>query len=342
MAFRTDHTSPTKLTILCGILSGLGFHDTLAGMRPPNMRADAAGDSLYVARELEAVSAQTYDVLYDPIKGRQLVPVAWDVPEGAESWSYDFYDGFGLAEWITNWGSFVGQADAFKTRTTAACYSFSSSYQYTVQDLAAAAFAQTGKSLDRERARRARMAHEFFLDNLIAVGDTTRGIIGLTNATAIPTVTRAGALAWTNANVSNTDLHADLTKLAQAPEQASAENFVADTLALPLSMKPLLSRPWAGVYDSSGVSVLKVWLAGQENIKRVVFWKRLNTASAIGGARALAYKLDSMVLEFKGSYDYREQPPQAHAFAFIIGTLARVLGLVIRYPLAMAKMDLDA
>jgi hypothetical protein len=337
MAFKTNHHEGVALSVLGSVLAGLGVLGQIAGQRRDG-REDAAGDTLFLARELEAVSAQTYDVLYDPIKGRQMVTFTSDIPDGAESWSYDFYDGFGVADWVTNWASVIGGADAFKTRTVQLCYSFGSSYSYTVQDLAAAAFAATGRSLDRERARRARLAHEYFLDNLVAVGDTTRGIIGITNASAIPTVTRGGGHAWTDSNLTTADIHKDLTKLSQAPEQASTENFVADTLALPLSMKPLLSQPYSTL---NGDSILKVWLAGQESIKRVIFWKRLNTASAASGVRALAYKNDPMVCEFKLAYDYREQPPQQVGLSFQIATVARVLGLVIKYPLGMAKMDLD-
>lgn len=320
------------LAAFAGVLSHLGALRTDAA----GSHVDAAGDTMHLARELEYVSAQTYDVLKDPIKGRTLVPISWEVPDGAENYSYDMYDGFALAEWITDYSSAVGQADAFKVRTSKPMRDFGSSYQYSDQDLAASSFAG-GRPLDRERARMVRIAHEQFLDDVIAVGDTTRSIEGLTNSTVIPLV--APATGTWDASTTIAQLYADLDKLCQAPEQATAEQFKADTLVLPLSVKPLLTKPFS---DSVTQTVLGVWLANQETIKKVVFWKRLNTASVAGGPRALAYKMDPAVVQFLGSYDYREKPPQEKNYAVQILTKARVLGLCIRYPLAMAQMDLDA
>src|SRR5687768_10741319 len=168
--------NPAQLAMLQAALVLAGC----VGEGSGSVRNDAAADTLYLARELEAVSARSYDVLHDPIKGRLLVPFNWEVPEGAETWSYDMYDGFAKAEWITNGASAVGQAEAFKTRTSKTVREFGSHYKYSIQDLAAAQMAG-GRPLDRENAKMCRISHEQFIDDLIAVGDTTRGIPGLTN-----------------------------------------------------------------------------------------------------------------------------------------------------------------
>jgi len=330
--FFPNHHEGLGLQVLTGVLAGLGVIGQLAG------RADAVGDTMLLARELEYVSAQTYDVLYDPIIGRQVVDFE-TVPEGADFFSYDMYDGYAMVEWITNWASTVGNADTFKNRTTKQMRSFGGHYMYSDQDLRAAAFAGNGRTLDRERARHVRVGHEQKIDDLIATGDSTRSIEGLLNNSNIPTIVRAGSHTWTGGSVTVADIHADLTKLAQAPEQASAGNFVADTLLLPLSQKPLLSQPYSTL---QGKSILAVWLEGQEDIKTVLWWKRANTASAIGGPRAFAFKRSKDVMKFLMAFDYREKPPQIEARAFVVHTEARVGGLCLVYPFGAAKMDLDA
>jgi hypothetical protein len=322
--------NPAHLASLQAILVAIGVTGT-------ETRTDAAGDTLFLARELEQVSATSYDVLIDPIIGRQLVPFNTSVDEGAETYSYDMYDGFALAEWITNYASAVGQAEVFKTRFSATMRDIGSHYQYTYQDLQKAAFAR--KPVDRMRALKARQAHEQKIDDVIAVGDTARGIQGLTNSSNIPTV--APAVGTWDSATSGADLMKDLDKLTAAIEQASAGNFVADTAVLPLSVKPLLQQPFS---TTDARSVEKVWLGNQpaNGVKAIKYWKRLNTASAIGGPRAIAFKGGNQILEFLLAYDYRELPPQQVNYTTKVLTIGRLGGLTIHYALATAKMDLDA
>ncbi len=306
-------------------------------------RADAAGDTMHLARELEFVSAQTTEVLTDPIKGRLFVPFT-TVPDGAETFAYDMYDRLAMAEWITNYASAVGAADRFKKRFYKPMYDFGSSYHFSIQDLQKAAYART--SVDRDRAVSCRMAHEQFLDNLIAVGDSDRGIEGLCNSTAFQAVqSTVGEWDFSDAEPTDPDLYEaksislynDMHKLCDAVEQNSAENFTADTFLAPLSMKPVLMRRFSR-YDAR--SRLEVFTSSRPGVT-VSFWKRLNTASDANGPKCLAYKKSSQVLEFVLAYDFRETPPQVEGYAYQVLTYARVGGLVVRYALACARMDMD-
>jgi len=307
-------------------------------------RTDAAGDTAILAREVEFVSAQSYQVLTDPIKGRLFVKFT-TVPDGADSWNYDMWDRIALVEWLTNYSSAVGSADVFKKRTPKAFYDYGSSYKYSVQDLQRAAYA--GVPLERERALSCRIGHEQFLDNVIAVGDSDRGIEGLTNSTAFQEVVpTAGEWDFSAAEPTDPDdyeakstaLENDLSALLNAVEQNSAENFTADTLILPLSAKPVLDRRFSRYDSTSRLNALKAKFPGVT----VHFWKRLNTASEAGGPKAIAYKNTQMVLEFVLKYDFRELPPQAEGYAYQVLTHGAVGGLHVRYPLACARMDLDA
>lgn len=306
-------------------------------------RQDAAGDTMILARELEFVSAQSTEVLTDPIKGRLFVPFTV-IPDGAETFSYDTWDKIVMTEWISNYASAVGSADQFRNRSYISMRDRGGSYHYSVTDLQKAAFA--GVPLDRRRATAARIGHEQFLDDMIANGDSDRDITGLCNSTAFQAVqSTVGEWDFTDAEPADPDdyeersinLYNDLNTLVDKVEQDSAENFTADTVILPLSAKPVLGRRYSR-YE--GRSRLQVWLDAHPGVT-VNFWKRLNTASALGGPKGLAYKKSSQVLEFVLAYDFRELPPQAVGYAFQILTMSRVGGLVVRYPLACARMDFD-
>lgn len=310
------------------------------------LRQDAAGDTMHLARELEFTSAQTYEVLTDPIKGRLFVDFT-TIPDGAETFSYDMWDRLAMAEWITNYASAVGAADRFKKRFYKPMYDFGSSYHYSVQDLQKAAFART--SVDRERGMSARIAHEQFMDNLIASGDDDRGIEGLTNSTAFQAVqSLVGEWDPTDAEPDTDDEYSarsaalvnDFQRLVDAVEQNSSENFKADTVIAPLSFKPMMKRRFSATDPRSREAV---FLANQDSDgpKVLNYWKRLNTASAEGGPKALAYKKSKAVLEFILAYDFRELPPQVEGYTYQILTHGRVGGLCVRYALACARMDLD-
>ncbi len=311
-------------------------------------REDAAGATINLARELEQVSVQTFDVLKHPQLARQVMQFSNELSPGAETFSYDMYDGVTQCEWITNWGTPVGQNDAFKTRMTGIAYSFAGSYSYTFQDLEAASFAG-GRSMDAERARMNRLGHEQFLDDLAFSGNADRGISGISNLLTnagytVQTYGTAGApfvkpvVGTWDPGTTPTDLMKDLDGLLAVPEQNTKQRLVANRILLPLSVKPLMTQIFS---TTDPRTVETVWKGNHPGIE-ILYWWRLDTASAIGGPRAIAYKVDPSVCRFVLAYDYKEMPPETTAFQYNINTIARVLGTVSVYPLGLAMMDLDA
>jgi hypothetical protein len=311
-------------------------------------REDAAGATVNLARELEQVSAQTFDVLKHPMLARQVMQFSNELSPGAETFSYDMYDGVTQCEWITNWGTPVGQNDAFKTRMTGIAYSFAGGYEYSFQDLEAASFSPA-RSIDAERARMNRLGHEQFLDDLAFSGNTDRGISGISNLLTnagytVQTYGTAGApfvkpvVGTWDASTSPADLMKDLDGLLAVPEQNTKQRLVANRVLLPLSVKPLLTAPYS---TADARTIETIWKLNHPGVE-VLYWWRLDTASAIGGPRAIAYKVDPSVCRFVLAYDYKEMPPETAAFLYRINTIARVLGTVSVYPLGIAMMDLDA
>jgi hypothetical protein len=320
----------------------------LAGTNWFQGREDAAGATINLARELEQVSVQTFDVLKHPMLARQIMPFVNELSPGAETFSYDMYDGVTQCEWITNWGTPVGQNDAFKTRMTGIAYSFAGSYGYTFQDLEAASFAG-GRSIDAERARMNRLGHEQFLEDLAFSGNADRGISGISNLLTnagytVQTYGTAGApyvkpvVGTWGTSTATADLIKDLDALLAVPEQNTKQRLVANRLVLPLSVKPLLGQPYSA---TDARTVETVWKQNHPGVE-ILYWWKLDTASVLGGPRAIAYKVDPAVCRFVLAYDYKEMPPETSAFQYTINTIARVLGTVSVYPLGMAMVDLDA
>ncbi len=333
-------------------------------------REDAAGDTLHLARELEYVSAQTYDVLKFPMMARRIVPFVPELPEGASSYSFDMFDGVAKAEWITNWASLVGGASAHKFRFTVESRSFGSSYMYTVEDLRRAAFARTvnpsSRSLSVEEARLVRIGHEQFIEDLIVDGDSSRVIASTNGAIALaglPKLIEALGFTlqdnaghesdgtphlwikprvgtWTS-STTGAQLVSDLEKLTSAVEQNTKQLMVADRLILPLAVKPLMKQPYSTTVDARTVETVFLQNQPANGVKSIDYWHKFDNKSASTGPRAMAYKASPDTFKFVYSFDFREHPVQQTALALQVPTEAKVVGLVSVFPFGMAQMDLD-
>jgi len=115
---------------------------------------DAA--SVFFARELDYVKAQSYDVEYPELTALTLFPISSEADEGAETVTYYTYDKTGLAKVISNYSTDLPRADVDGKPTTAFIKSLGASYGYSAQEMRASRLA--GKSLDARKAESARYA----------------------------------------------------------------------------------------------------------------------------------------------------------------------------------------
>ncbi len=354
-------------------LAQLGFGPGSDSLVQAGFRADADTDvfSLYLAKELEQVSAETLDVLRFPLMGRQVMPFTNELDPGAESWSYDMYNVAGQADWITNWSTPVGGQSAGKRRFNAKAYHFGSHYQYTVMDLERAAFAKSknasNRSLDVEVARSARLAHEQFLDKLVWDGNSARGIVGLPGIQVAlgatigdfdDIVTTAGSevqvtyLRPTHKLYTSAAFSGDGPKVVQALNElclAIMRNTggatVANRLLLPLKFKSIMIQPYSNsILD--GKTIESVFLQNQppNGVKQIDYVYNLDDKSAVSqspGGRAIAMFASPQTVRFVLAYDFKEMPAQIKEMAYHIPTYAYVLGPVCQRPLNFAQMDLD-
>ncbi len=320
-------------------------------------REDADGDSIYLARDLEQISAETFDVLRHPKMGRTLVPFQNILTPGAGVFEYDMYDVTAQCKWLTNWATIVGGASANKVRVSIPTRYFGGHYQYTIQDLERAAMARgvngSNRALDAELARANREAHEQFFDDLIADGDSERDIPGLPGLLEALGYTEsapgdnkpfvAPVIGTWGTGTTGPQKILDLERLCSTPEQNTKNTFVANRLIMPLSMKPLMKLPYA-TSTTDGRTVESVFLANQpaNGVKSIDYWYKLDTKSTLSGPRAIAYFASDRTFKFVLAYDYKELAPQISGYGYTIPTMAQVAGLISVYPLAMAQMDLDS
>ena len=290
------------------------------------------GETAILARQLEHIRAQTYDIKYAALLARRFIPVDNSVPSGAESHTYRSWNQFGAAKIITNFADDLPRIDVLATETTHALKSLGDSYGYSIQDLRASAM--SGMQLDQHRAASARRAIELGIDAIAAVGDADAGLPGFTNNANVPLVV-ADNIPWSLATT--LEILADLNKLCNSIPNTTLQVHSPDTLLLdPTSFNLIATTPLSSTNDTT---ILQSFMKNSPYIRNVDQWHRLTTAGAAGVNRLVAYERTPEVLQLVVSQEFEQFPPQAKNLDFVIPCHARCGGVDIRYPLAMAYMD---
>ena len=158
-------------------------------MASPGTRFDSAEDaSMFFARELDHVKAQSYDVQYPEFTALNLFPISSEADPGAETITYYTYDKSGLAKIIDNYSTDLPRADVKGKPSTALVKSIGDSYGYSAQEMRASRLA--GKSLDVRKAESARYSIDHLTNKIAWCGDEESGLMGvLSEGQSIPLYT---------------------------------------------------------------------------------------------------------------------------------------------------------
>lgn len=299
----------------------------------PHMDAE---ESIFFARELQAVKAKSYDVKYPELKARRLIPVSEEAGEGAETIKYEQFDQVGMAKIISSYADDLPRADVKGKEFVSVVRGLGSSYGYSLQEIRAAKMA--GKPLQQRRADAARRAVEQTLNTIGFKGDANHGLYGLLNHPNISTQvipadgTGASAL-WVNKSVDL--ILRDMNLIANFPVANTKGVEIPDTLLLPLEQYNLIATKRIGV--DSNMTVLKYFLETSPYIKAVEWLEELNGFGTGGADVILAYKRDPEKLTFEIPMDFVAHDPQAKGLEYQIPCEARTGGVIVYYPLSICK-----
>lgn len=300
-----------------------------------------AGESFFATRELEQTRSRTYDKKFGQLKGRTFVPVDNEINAGAESVRYLQYDMFGMAKITSNYEGGFPRAGVAVAEFFTPVRGIVSSYDYSVQDLRAAALA--GRPLDQARANAAKRAVEQTIDTIAQTGDSQYGLKGLLNQANPTTYTveagSGGDTEWTQSggpNKTPDEIIYDMAGICDAVETASKENFAANMLLLPLSSWQYVNKTRMG--DGSNDTILEHFRRIRPEVQ-VDKWSALETAGSGSVKRMCAYQRDPEVVLLIIPQEFEQFPPQAEDMHFHVPCHARCGGVVCMYPLAIAYGD---
>lgn len=298
-------------------------------------------DQQFVARQLEYVRAKTADILFPPLKFRELVPINYEAPTGMADWNYRSFEKLGQARFIDDYSTDLPNSTVRQFEFKVPFHSIGTSIRYTWQDMAAAQAAVSNGAtfnLDVKRMEAARRSIEEKLDSIARTGDPTRGISGLTNLSSVGILTASAA--WSSLIGSPSTILADMNLAVNTIVNNTQETFIPDTLVLPTAQYNLIAT--LPMVVSSGApfsTVLRFFLDNQPYVKDVIPWIAFKGAGTNGVDRMLAYKRDAMELEMPISLDFTMLPTEIESLEYRIPCIARTCGVVAMYPIGMLYTD---
>lgn len=300
-----------------------------------NLDADQA---VFFQRELEAIKAKSYDVKYAELKARQVLPVSFEAGPGAESITYRQYDMTGVAAIIANYAKDLPRADIKAKEFTAKVKSLGASYGYSVQEIRASQM--TGKGLEQRRANAAKRAIEQKINSIAFFGDSASGLEGFINnpnigSYTVPNDGSGNSTLWTNKTPDQ--IIRDLNGLAHKTVEDTKGVDPADTILLPLSRyNYIASTPRSSTSDTT---ILEFFLKTSPYIKEVSWLNELETAGQGNSKRMIAYRRSPDYLTLEIPQDFEQFPEQEQGLEFVVPCHARIGGVIIYYPLSVAKGD---
>ncbi len=304
----------------------------LATEANPSHRMDAIVATSFVERELEYVRTQTYDVLRVPLRARELFPVDYSVPPGAETVTYQTWDAFGKGRIVEDHADDVPIVGEKKSEVPFKIKPYKLSYGYSIDELAK--IAMTGQRLDEKRAIQCRRGLEANVEEATVQGIPETGVMGIGNDPRIHVETSVtGGWELGGGGATSAEIVADVNKVILAIERRTrhALRAIRTTVLMPtMAWEIINTKPIA-------VDNQKTILASlRESHPQVDFepWPYLDQFG-----RMVAYKKDPAVVQLVIPQDYMELPAQLVGFKFRIFAQLKTSGLEIRYPVAFAAAD---
>ena len=303
---------------------------------------DSAEDaSVFFARELDHVKAESYDVEYPEFTAINLFPNSSEADAGAETVTYYTYDKTGLAKVIDNYSTDLPRADVNGKPSYARVKSLGASYGYSSQEMRASRMA--GKSLDSRKAEAARYQIDNLANRIAWAGDSESGLMGvLSEGQNIPLYAigtgESGKTAW--ADKTPDEILNDINDMQKQVARVTKNVEHPDTLCIPSDAFMDIST--RRIPDTN-VTVKTFLLANAPYLKNIVSASELDAdsvgtnpyAKTSGGQGvAFLFKNDKRKLTLENPMPFMQYPLQIKGLETIIPCEARTAGVIVYYPLS--------
>ena len=296
-----------------------------------------ANESMFFARQLEAIKAQTYDVKRANLNALQLMPVSTDVPEGATTITYRQYDTVGMAKVIANYANDLPRADVTGKEFTSNIRSIGNAFGYNTQEIRSAIFA--GVNLPARKAMAATRAHQEKINALAFTGDADHGLPGLISNANVPEVTLAAdgtGSSKTFASKTADKIVRDVNSLINKIISQSKGVHRATEVWMPVEQYALIATTQNSTASDTTILAFLQQVHPGITFRQVV---ELDGAGAGGTDRmyAIENSRDNWAIEIPMMM--KMYSPQQKGLEFEVPVESRFGGVIIEYPLALVFAD---
>jgi len=329
------------------------LNDAVANLVKNATLTDSEG--VFFQRQLEHIQAQSYDVLYPELMGRNCFSTNTEGGEGINTITYRSYDKRGEAQIIAGKATDLPRADIDGKEYSISVKTIGNAYGYSRQELAASRV--TGMPLDARKAEAARKAYEEKVNQVIWFGaekDNLSGLFGGVAGAPWATSTRsvvAPAAAGSNSTVWGVDktpdeVIADLTSACAKMYAETKKIFRPDMIIMSVEKKQYLMNTPRSIH--SDVSIMDWFLKNNMFIKSADQIKDINEVAGIYKADASGFDSASESVEgftviasgesnmrLREPFPYVHLPVQYAGLEFEINCYGRFAGLEVIYPAAI-------
>lgn len=252
-------------------------------------------EGVFFQRQLEYIQAQSYDVLYPDLMGRNCFPLNTEGGEGINQITYRSYDKRGETAIIAGKATDLPRGDISGKEYTIDVRTLGNAFGYSRQELAAAKL--TGMPLEARKAEATRRSYEEKVNQIIWFGSPDDGLHGFFDGPAgAPALTVsktqvAQAAGGSNSRVWGVDktpdeVIADLTDACAQMYSQTLKLFRPDTVILSVAKKQYLINTPRSIH--SDTSIMDWFLKNNDFIKSKDAFKDINEVAGIydtaGGA----------------------------------------------------------
>lgn len=301
-----------------------------------------ADSGFFFERQLEYIQAKTYDVIYKDLMFRNAIPVNNEGGPGISSFTYRSYSKVGKAKLINAAGSDLPRSDAEGKEYTFKVESIGASYGYDIDEINAARY--SGAPLDARRAESARRSVEEKLNDIAWYGDTNGNLPGLFPNTTIPSTTYGNTTRWAPKGADTVltpeNILKEVNLLFASIDQESQGKHRPDTLLLPRDVWNYWMTTRSAATAATDMTIAKFLVANSPYLSSINDMEAINECADFAGDGsnvrvAVAYEKNNMNLEFILPQEVQFFNVQERNLEFIIPARARVVGTIVRYPMAL-------
>jgi hypothetical protein len=296
-----------------------------------------ANESVFFARQLEAIRAQTYDVKRVNLNALTLIPVDTSTPEGATTVTYRQFDSVGMAKVIGAYANDLPRADVMGKEFTNPIRTLAIAYGYNTQEIRSALFA--GVPLTARKAAAAARAHAEKMNQLAFAGDAEHGLPGLLTNTNIPEVTLLAdgtGSSKTFATKTADKIVRDINSLINKVMTQSKGIHRATEVWMPVEQYALIATTQNSVASDTTILSFLQQVHPGVSFKQVV---ELDGAGASGADRMYAIENNMDNWSLTVPMMMKTYAPQQQGLEFVVPMESRFGGLIVTYPLALSFSD---